>query len=290
MLDPGELDPMKASSFGTGELILHALNEGIKHILIGIGGSATNDGGMGAAAALGVRFFDADGGELPGCGESMAKVCSMDTSGMPSKLETVDIRVMCDVKNPMTGENGATMVFGPQKGASGAVLDELERGMKNLERVYNDYHCSEVCSEPGTGAAGGMGAMLRVLLGAELKSGAEAVLEAVHFDELLTEADLVITGEGCLDGDSVDSGKAVGTVLRHAAAREVPAAVIAGCFGEGYERAAKLGGVALKSCINRPMTLEYAMEHSEELLSLAAEELLRGVAAVRNTRMRLLSR
>ena len=290
MLDPGELDPMKASSFGTGELILHALNEGIKHILIGIGGSATNDGGMGAAAALGVRFFDADGGELPGCGESMAKVCSMDTSGMPSKLETVDIRVMCDVKNPMTGENGATMVFGPQKGASGAVLDELERGMKNLERVYNDYHCSEVCSEPGTGAAGGMGAMLRVLLGAELKSGAEAVLEAVHFDELLTEADLVITGEGCLDGDSVDSGKAVGTVLRHAAAREVPAAVIAGCFGEGYERAAKLGSVALKSCINRPMTLEYAMEHSEELLSLAAEELLRGVAAVRNTRMRLLSR
>ena len=197
---------------------------------------------------------------------------------------------MCDVKNPMTGENGATMVFGPQKGASGAVLDELERGMKNLERVYNDYHCSEVCSEPGTGAAGGMGAMLRVLLGAELKSGAEAVLEAVHFDELLTEADLVITGEGCLDGDSVDSGKAVGTVLRHAAAREVPAAVIAGCFGEGYERAAKLGSVALKSCINRPMTLEYAMEHSEELLSLAAEELLRGVAAVRNTRMRLLSR
>ena len=163
MLDPRELDPMKASSFGTGELILHALNEGIKHILIGIGGSATNDGGMGAAAALGVRFFDADGGELPGCGESMVKVCSMDTSGMPSKLETVDIRVMCDVKNPMTGENGATMVFGPQKGASGTVLDELEQGMKNLERVYNDYHCSEVCSEPGTGAAGGMGAMLRVL-------------------------------------------------------------------------------------------------------------------------------
>lgn len=282
LLDPDALDPLKASSRGTGELISHALNEGVRHILIGIGGSATNDGGIGAAIALGAKFFDREGNELEGCGGDMVKVDHIDLSMLHPKLENVDIRVMCDVKNPLTGPNGATMIYGKQKGADEDALKALEEGMKNIERLYNDYNCSEICSEPGTGAAGGMGAMLRALIGAELTSGAEAVLEAVRFDELLDEADLVITGEGCLDATSVDAGKAVGAVIRHAGAKGVPTAVIAGCFGEGVGRLKAYQNIALISCIDRPMTVEYAMNHAEDMLREAAERLFGSISVFRS--------
>lgn len=278
-LDKDMLDPMKASSFGTGELIMFAANEGVKRILIGIGGSATNDGGMGAAIALGVKFFDDMGNELTGCGENMGMACTMDASAISPILEGIDIRVMCDVNNPLTGENGATRIFGPQKGATAQQLDLLEQGMCNLETLYNAYCGFEVCTEPGCGAAGGLGAMLKSILRAQLSSGAETVLDAVHFEQFLSESDMLITAEGCLDSSSVKTGKAIGTVLRYAANYHVPAAVIAGSFGKGYESIAELGDFILKNCVNAPMTLEYAMSNAEYLLERATEDMFRGMIA-----------
>ncbi len=286
MLDTSILDLMKASSFGTGELILCAANEGVKHILIGIGGSATNDGGMGAAIALGVKFLDNVGNELTGCGEDMIKACNMDVSAVSPLLKEIDIRVMCDVNNPLTGENGATMIFGPQKGASAQQLELLEQGMCNLETLYNSHCGFEVCSEPGCGAAGGLGAMLRSILNAQLSSGAQTVLDAVNFKQLLCKADMVITAEGCLDSSSVKNGKAVGTVLNYAVNNLVPAAVIAGSFGTGYDCIAELGNFSLKSCVNTPMTLEYAMANAEYLLKQAAEDLFRSMIAQKTLAMR----
>lgn len=282
MLGESILDPMKASSFGTGELILFAANEGVKRILVGIGGSATNDGGMGAAIALGVKFLDDEGNELAGCGEDMAKVCTIDTSAVSPILKDIDIRVMCDVNNPLTGENGATMIFGPQKGATAQQLDLLEQGMCNLERIYNAHSGADVCAEPGCGAAGGLGAMLRSILNAGLSSGAQTVLDAVNFKQLLCEADMVITAEGCLDSSSVKNGKAVGTVLKYAVNHSVSAAVIAGSFGAGYDCIAEMGDFILKSCINAPMTLEYAMANAEHLLEQSAEDMFRGMIAQKN--------
>ncbi len=282
LLEPGVNDPMKAGSRGTGELIVHALNEGVRHIIIGIGGSATNDGGLGAAIALGAKAFDGEGNELSGCGEDMEKVCRIDLSGLHSKLGSVDIRVMCDVKNPLTGPDGATMVFGPQKGADDKMLCRLERGMKNIERLYNEHARSNICSEPGTGAAGGMGAMFKALLNAELISGAEAVLDAMHFDELLEKSDIVITGEGCLDATSVEMGKAVGAIICHAEEKGIPAVVLAGCIGDGMDSMDKFKNVVVYSCVDRPMTNEFAMENAQELLGDAAERLFRGIGAFRS--------
>lgn len=274
LLSPDEFDPMRSSSRGTGELIAYALNDGgVKHILMGIGGSATNDGGIGAAIALGARVLDKDGNELEGCGSDMIKASRIDLSGIHEKLKGVDIRVMCDVTNPLTGDNGATMIFGRQKGADESMLEILEAGMKNIEKLYNDHNHCEICSEPGTGAAGGMGAMLSALLGAKLMSGAEAVLEAVRFNELLAEADFVLTGEGRFDSTSINSGKAVGTVIRYAKERDVPVFVLSGSIGEDVNMSEMPQNIALASCIARPISEEYAMASADQLLIEAAERL-----------------
>lgn len=272
-----ELDPLHASSVGTGELIVHALNEGTKRILIGIGGSATNDGGMGAARTLGVRFLDEDGNELEGCGENMLKVRSIDTSALHSGIRKSQIKVLCDVRNKLTGEAGATYVFGPQKGANGEMLEILENGMKNLGKLYDKISGKSVSKMPGSGAAGGMGAMLAALLGAELCSGSEAVLEAVDFDSLLLEADVVVTGEGRFDSSSVESGKAVGEVLYRAGAAGKPAFVLAGELGDGKEKAVVADMTAVSACVCRPMELSFAMENAETLLFEAAERLFESI-------------
>lgn len=269
-------NPMKNTSFGTGELILHALNEGMKHIIIAIGGSATNDGGMGAAHALGVKFLDCENNELMGCGEDMQKVHSIDLSGMDERLKDVDIKVLCDVCNPLTGIEGATMVYGQQKGADKTMLEALENGMKKLEKLYNEHCGSDVCSEPGAGAAGGMGAMLRALMGAKLVRGAETVLEATHFDDLLDEADLVITGEGRLDASSVLYGKTVASIISRAIGKKVPVLVLTGSRSSDFEDVLKLfkelsHPIAIAPIADSSMSLEYAMEHADSLIDMTSD-------------------
>lgn len=236
-----ELDPLNATSCGTGELMLRAAHEGMQNIYVCLGGSATNDCGIGLLRALGVKFIKNDGSEAVSAKE-MGEIVSIDGAGIDPFIKKARIYAVCDVKNPLTGANGATRTYGPQKGVTEESFDILERGMLNMERLLNAYAGRKVCSEPGAGAAGGMGAALMALLGAEHIDGAEAVLQIAEFDEKLRNAALVITGEGRIDASTME-GKAVGTVIKHAEKAKVPVALIAGSLGEGSEsvlRSAKL--------------------------------------------------
>ncbi len=267
-------DPLNATSRGTGELIADALKNKIKKLMICLGGSATNDGGMGAAIALGVKFLDPEGRELDGCGANMELVKSIDITGLEPKLKEVEISVLCDVTNPLTGENGATYTFGPQKGAEGESLIKLEKGMKNLEKLYNDAAGQPVCGLPRAGAAGGMGAMLAALLGAKLVNGAEAVLEATGFKEKLGSSDIVVTGEGCFDRTSTASGKAVGAVINAARKSDVPCYVLAGTKVDGAEKNA----AKVFCAYDWPVPDEELKSSAAQKFMIAAEELFKTAA------------
>lgn len=267
LAQPG--DPVKATTRGTGELIMHALKNGAKRIIAGIGGSATNDGGMGMLAAMGAVFRDANGEILKGCGGDLEKVMSADTS----KLPKADITVICDVTNPLLGENGATYIYGPQKGAVGEIGRRLECGMKNYAEIMKKAGFRD-SDFPGAGAAGGMGYAFAAALGAELKPGIDAVLEAVGFERELEGAALVLTGEGKLDSQSVRYGKVPAGVARRCRKYGVPVIAIAGSLGDGAEEYYNEGVASMETIANGPMTLEYAMANSEELLEKAALRVL----------------
>ena len=263
------LDPITASSFGTGELILRAAHEGIRDIYVCLGGSATNDCGLGLARALGVRFLDAEGSEVESA-SGLADIVRIDDSELDPQVKQARITAVCDVQNPLTEKNGATYTFGPQKGGTKEQLDLLEKGMLNMETLLNDHAGRPVCSSEGAGAAGGMGAMLTALLGAKSVKGAEAVLELCGFDELLKNASLVITGEGRIDSTSLE-GKAVGTIIEHAQKAGVPVYLIAGSRGEGAERVE-----AMVKHTEYSGSLEDALVHFDE----AAERLIGKLAII----------
>lgn len=238
-----QLDPTAATSFGTGELILRAAHEGIKDIYVCLGGSATNDCGIGMARALGCRFVMSDGAEAESALQ-MADVVSIDAAGVDPLVRKANINVLCDVSNKLTGPDGATFVYGPQKGAECESLEKLEAGMLNMEKLLNAYCGSEVCSTDGAGAAGGMGAMLMAVFGAKHLTGSEAVLEIVDFDRELKKASVVVTGEGRIDATSV-CGKAVGSVIGHSCRAGVPIALIAGSRGQGAEEVERSAACAV---------------------------------------------
>ncbi len=271
-----ERNPLKATSRGTGELLLHALGEGARDILMGIGGSATNDGGTGLLTALGARFTDAAGNPVPEGGEGLEHIVAADFSGLDPRLSQARIRVLCDVTNPLLGERGATRVYGPQKGADAQMLDRLERGMANYARVLAHALGHSVADMPGAGAAGGIGAALGGVLGAEMSRGVESVLDAIKFDELLHGADLVITAEGRMDAQSMAYGKApIGVAHR---CRRLGVPVIAMVGGMTDEAMAFCGGNAsVMTTVNGPMTVEDAIAGAERLLNSAAERMFRMV-------------
>lgn len=263
-------DPLEATSAGTGELLIDALEKGARDITIAIGGSATNDGGMGFMRALGASFHDEEGRELEGRGRDLAKVSLIDLSGLDERLAEAKISAMCDVDNPLTGESGATYVYGPQKGADEADLAELEAGMRNYrDRIYDltGIDCDEVA---GAGAAGGIGAALFALLGAELRPGIEIMLDLTGFDEALEGADMVITGEGKADSQSL-RGKAMQGVGRRAKAKEVPVTAIVGCLGEGWEGLFKCGIERIIPLAHGRTTPDEAIRRAEELYYAAAK-------------------
>ena len=202
MVPVDKRDPRVTTTYGTGELIKTALDRGCRDITIAIGGSATNDGGMGAMRALGIRFLDENGEALSGCGNDLARVADIDISGLHSAVKDARFTIMCDVNNPLTGPDGATYTFGKQKGGSPEILDELEQGMIHYAALIREKMGTDVDQIPGSGAAGGLGAAFCVFLKAEMKSGIETVLDLIHFDELLEGVDLVITGEGRIDWQS----------------------------------------------------------------------------------------
>jgi glycerate kinase len=224
-----ERDPERASTYGTGQQLRMALDLGAERIILGLGGSATNDGGMGLVRALGVRFLDADGRELAGIGADLGRVCAVDVSGRDPRLEAVEILVACDVTNPLHGPDGAAVVFGPQKGADPAAVQRLDAGLVNFSEVIADATGIDIASLPGAGAAGGAGGGIVALLGGTLTPGAALVLDAAGLPDQLAGAELCITGEGRLDGQSMQ-GKAVSAVAAAARDAAVPCIAVTGAL------------------------------------------------------------
>lgn len=271
----GDLSPLKASSRGTGELIALALEQGVQHILMGIGGSATNDGGMGMLCALGARFLDEKGAILYGRGEDMAKVAQVDLSQLHPALQCVSIQVICDVTNPLLGLNGATAIYGPQKGVTAPLQPILENAMAHYAAKVEQTLGRNISAFPGAGAAGGMGAALGGVLNAAICSGIDAILDAVNFDERLTGCDLVITGEGRLDGQSVRFGKAPAGVAKRCARKGIPVLAIVGGMGPGAEAYYQLGLTSILTTINSAMPIQYAIKNAAALYQDAAERAFR---------------
>ncbi|MCL2343474.1 MAG: glycerate kinase [Firmicutes bacterium] len=267
-------NPLYTTSYGTGELIAHALKRH-KKLIIGIGGSATNDGGIGAISALGVKFYDGQGAPItPGRGIDLQHITRVDVSGLNPSVKNAEITVMCDVDNPLTGEHGATYTFGPQKGADIGQLEILENGMKHYASIVKRDLDVDMEHIPGAGATGGLGGALKVFMGAELRRGIDVMLELVHFSELLRDADLVVTGEGNFDEQSLHDKAPIG-IARLCKEAGVPCVVIAGGVGDGVEKAYDLGVSAVMPIIPRCMRLDEAMRGSRELLSRAAERMFR---------------
>jgi len=261
-----ERNPLVTTSIGTGQMMRHILDEGIRKMLIGIGGSATNDGGIGAMMALGAKFFGADDNIIEdGCGASLNKIHSISIDDLDARIKECDISVMCDVTNPLTGNLGATYVYGRQKGGDEKSLEKLEEGMLNYETKINELFKNEISKQDGAGAAGGMGAALLGFCNARLVRGIDAILELKDFSKKIQGADLVITGEGRVDEQSA-FGKVVHGVTEHANKENVPVIVIAGGIGEGYEAVYDIGVKAVFAIPDGPMSLETCMNSSEKLI------------------------
>lgn len=269
-----ERNPLYTTSYGTGELIRDALDSGYRKLSIAIGGSATNDGGMGAMRALGVRFLDEDGAELEGFGKDLEKVKKIDLTKLHPAAAEAEITVMCDVTNPLTGPDGATYTFGPQKGAVPEIADRLEAGMTQYAAVLLNELGIDAAKMPGAGAAGGMGAALCVFLGATLKSGIETVLDLIHFEERLEDTDLVITGEGRIDWQSA-FGKVPSGIGKRCKEKQIPVAAIVGGMGKGAEKIYEFGVDSIISTINGAMEMDEAMKRAKELYADAAERTFR---------------
>jgi len=271
LLDPAQLAPVTANTRGVGELILAALEQGAQRIVLGIGGSATNDGGMGMAQALGAVFLDNQGKPLEPGGDSLIDIAAIDTTGLDPRLKQVNIQVICDVDNPLLGDRGAVRVFGPQKGATPQQVEELEAGMEHLVDVLDAQLGIDVRNVPGAGAAGGLGAGAIVFLDAELQPGAEVVLDLLGFDEVLKGADLVFTAEGQLDGQTA-FGKAPAAVAQRSRAAGIPCIAIAGSLGEGVEDLAAVGIDAVYSLCDGPVSLADAMANAAKLIKATATQ------------------
>ncbi|MCD8018631.1 MAG: glycerate kinase [Clostridiales bacterium] len=274
MIPIDQRDPRKATSYGTGELLKDILDRGFTDVSIAIGGSATNDGGMGCVRALGVKFLDQEGNELEGRGSDLIKVAHIDVSGLDPRVKDVKFTAMCDVNNPLCGKDGATYTFGKQKGGTPEILDELELGMQNYRDVIIRELGINPDDMPGSGAAGGLGAALLVFLHAELKSGIETVLDLIDFDERLSGVDLVVTGEGQTDWQSC-FGKVVQGVGSRCKKQGVPAAALVGSMGTGAEQIFDHGICSLMTTVNGVMPLQEALDNAEDLYYRGAVRMFR---------------
>jgi len=269
LLTHEERNPLVTSTYGTGQLIADAIRRGVRKLIVGIGGSATNDGGAGALQALGARFLDSDGSELGPGGAELARLARIDTRGLVLHAGEAEIVVACDVANPLTGSEGGSAVYGPQKGAALADVQILDSALHNYAHVIREQLGLDVEHIPGTGAAGGLGAGLAALLGAEIRPGIEVVMKAVRFDEALAYAHAVVTGEGKLDAQT-GYGKVVSGVVRHASERGIPVVAMVGRVDASPQQVAAMG-LAQAIPISPPdMPLEQAMSQAGELLEAAA--------------------
>ncbi|EHU9440053.1 glycerate kinase [Vibrio vulnificus] len=274
LVTPDQRNPLITTTFGTGELIKAALDHGVEHIIVGIGGSATNDGGIGMAQALGIKLLDAQGNELGYGGGELAKLATIDCSQLDPRLAQVRLEVACDVDNPLCGTKGASTVFGPQKGATPEMVTILDENLAHYATVIKQQLGVDVRDMAGAGAAGGMGAALLGLLNAELRPGIEIVMDAVRLDEIVADADLVITGEGRIDSQTIHGKTPIG-VARTAKKHGLPVIGIAGCLSADCGVVHEHGLDAVFAVVNRSVDLPTALAEAAENVELTA----RNVAA-----------
>ena len=277
LLKAQERNPMLTTSRGTGELIRAALDRRVQEIVIGIGGSATNDGGMGLARALGVRLLDARHRELPDCGGALTRLARIDVSGLDARLKHTTISVACDVDNPLCGPRGAARVYSPQKGATPEMVKRLDAGLKRLAAVLQDDLGVEVANLPGAGAAGGLGAGLVAILKARMRPGVDVVTHAIGLERKLAGCDLVITGEGRLDGQTV-FGKAPAGVARIARKLGIPVIAICGSLGSDAGTVQQAGIAAFFSALEEPVAEAELPRRGPGMLERCAEQVGRLLA------------
>ncbi len=274
LLEESERDPLITATVGVGELLAAAAESGVEKMIVGIGGSATNDAGTGAMAVLGARFLDKGGHGLSLGGGSLVDLDRIDMSGFQFPKDKIQVTVACDVTNPLFGPTGAAAVYGPQKGATPQIIEQLDAGLRQWAEVVKRDLGKDVADMPGAGAAGGLGAGLCAFLGAELKSGIDIVLDAVGFDEVISGAELVVTGEGRLD-EQTARGKTVVGILKRTQQAKVPLVALVGSCSGDISSLYDAGLTACFSLTPGPMSADYAMKHASELLTSVAANVAR---------------
>jgi glycerate kinase len=274
LVEKGKKNPLLTTTYGTGQVIKAALDEGIRDFVIGIGGSATNDGGIGASQAVGVKFLDEKGKEVGFGGQELSRIKEIIIDDMDHRIKESTITVICDVNNPLIGPNGATAIYGPQKGVNKDNFDILESGMANYQTLIKKVTGLDMAEIPGSGAAGGLGAALVTFFGATLKPGINAVLDYVDFDNLVKGANLVITGEGRIDGQSIYGKVPVG-VAQRCKPLNIPVVAMVGGMGPDAQKVYEYGIDSIMTTVNSPMPLSEALSRADELMADAADRLFR---------------
>ena len=279
-LAEGRLNPERATTYGVGELLLAAKEAGCTKAILGLGGSCTNDGGAGAAAALGAKFTRADGAAFIPTGGTLGEIAALDVSPVAQALQGMELTAMCDIDNPLYGDAGAAAVFAPQKGADAAMVARLDAGLRHLGQVSARCLGRDFSHLPGTGAAGGLGFGMAAFCGAQLRMGIDAVLDAVGFDSLLPGTDMVFTGEGKIDSQSA-RGKVVSGVAARCRKAGVPVVAVVGQIGQGFEEMYQQGLTAVFSINRAAQPFAESRFHAGENLALTMENIARLLAAGR---------
>lgn len=279
-LAEGRLNPERATTYGVGELLLAAKEAGCTKAILGLGGSCTNDGGVGAAAALGAKFTRADGTAFVPTGGTLGEIAALDVSPVAQALQGMELTAMCDIDNPLHGEAGAAAVFAPQKGADAAMVARLDAGLRHLGQVAARCLGRDFSHLPGAGAAGGLGFGMAAFCGAQLRMGIDAVLDAVGFDSLLPGTDVVFTGEGKIDSQSA-RGKVVSGVAARCRKAGVPVVAVVGQIGQGFEEMYQQGLTAVFSINRAAQPFAESRFHAGENLALTMENIARLLAAGR---------
>ncbi|KGR77633.1 glycerate kinase [Ureibacillus manganicus] len=274
LIDSRELNPFKTTTYGVGELIKTALDDGFRKFVIGLGGSATNDGGAGMLQALGMKLLDVNGSEVAHGGGELINIKEVDLSSFDSRIKDSVFIIASDVQNPMIGPQGASHVFGPQKGATSTMVRLLDEGMKNWADQIEKVTDVSLHDRPGAGAAGGIGGAFQAFFPSETRRGIDIVIEYTKLEEVIIDADFVITGEGKIDDQTV-FGKTPMGVAQIAQKQNVPTIILAGTVGKGIEQLYQYGVIAVFSIINRPLTLNEAIQGAQELLENTAEQITR---------------
>lgn len=272
-------DPRKTTTYGVGELILHAAEKGVKKIIVGLGGSSTNDGGCGAAAAVGVKFINYNGEEFVPTGGTLHEISKIDMSGKAKVLDGIEIVTMCDIDNPMYGPTGASYVFGPQKGANREMVQFLDEGVKHLAEVIKRDLKKDLSNVPGSGAAGAMGGGMMAFFDSKLQMGIETVLDTVKFSHVISDADMIFTGEGKLDYQSL-RGKVIIGVAKRAKEQNIPVTVIAGGVDEDIDEAYNIGVTSIFSINRMPEAFETSRHKSVENMTFAIDNILRLIKSI----------